>query len=154
MAVVQHTGANPQRLKLELTESLLVGNMEEIIKKMFSLKGQGIDFSLDDFGTGYSSLAYLSRLPLNQLKIDKSFIDDALTNPGDAAIARTIIDLAHSLGLGVIAEGVETDAQRAFLAGAGCHAYQGYFFGRPLPVDGFEARVVSHTLITESETTK
>ena len=144
MTVVQRTGANPLHLKLELTESLLVGNISDIIEKMVRLKSQGIGFSLDDFGTGYSSLSYLSRLPLDQLKIDRSFVSDALTNPDDAAIARTIIALAHSLRLGVIAEGVETDAQREFLAGAGCHAYQGYFFGRPLPVAEFEAFVRSH----------
>jgi EAL domain-containing protein (putative c-di-GMP-specific phosphodiesterase class I) len=139
MAVVQHTGANPRRLKLELTESLLVGNVTEIIEKMFSLKDQGVGFALDDFGTGYSSLAYLSRLPLDQLKIDKSFVSNVVVNLGDAAIARTIIALAHSLHLDVIAEGVETAAQRDFLASAGCHAYQGYFFGRPLPLADFEA---------------
>jgi diguanylate cyclase (GGDEF)-like protein/PAS domain S-box-containing protein len=108
MSVVQRTGVNPQRLKLELTESLLVGDVAEIIEKMEALKASGIGFSLDDFGTGYSSLAYLSRLPLDQLKIDKSFVNDVMTNPDDAAIARTIIALAHSLRLGVIAEGVET----------------------------------------------
>ncbi|HOE41217.1 MAG TPA: EAL domain-containing protein [Rhodoferax sp.] len=144
MAVVQRTGANPLRLKLELTESLLVGNIADIIEKMVSLKSRGIDFSLDDFGTGYSSLSYLSRLPLNQLKIDRSFVSDVLINPDDAAIAKTIIALAHSLRLGVIAEGVETDAQREFLTGAGCHAYQGYLFSRPLPVAEFEAFVRSH----------
>jgi diguanylate cyclase (GGDEF)-like protein/PAS domain S-box-containing protein len=148
MAVVQRSGANPQRLKLELTESLLIGNVAEIIEKMESLKASGIGFSLDDFGTGYSSLAYLSRLPLDQLKIDKSFVNDVVTNPDDAAIARTIIALAHSLRLGVIAEGVETDAQRKFLASAGCHAYQGYFFGRPLPLDDFEAFVRNISLPT------
>lgn len=148
MAVVQRTGANAKRLKLELTESLLVGNVAEIIEKMELLKASGISFSLDDFGTGYSSLAYLSRLPLDQLKIDKSFVNDVVSNPDDAAIARTIIALAHSLRLGVIAEGVETDAQREFLASAGCHAYQGYFFSRPLPLENFEAFVRSISLPT------
>jgi diguanylate cyclase (GGDEF)-like protein len=148
MAIVQRTGANPMSVKLELTESLLVGNVVEIIEKMELLKASGISFSLDDFGTGYSSLAYLSRLPLDQLKIDKSFVNDVLTNPDDAAIARTIIALAHSLRLGVIAEGVETDAQREFLASAGCHAYQGYYFGRPLPLKDFEAFVRSISLPT------
>ncbi len=138
MAIVGSTGANPQRLKLELTESLLVGAMTDIIEKMFSLKGQGLGFALDDFGTGFSSLSYLSRLPLDQLKIDKSFISDVLINSRNAAIARTIIALADSLGLGVIAEGVEADEERKFLANAGCHAYQGYLFSRPLPLDGFE----------------
>ena len=146
MAVVQRAGANPQRLKLELTEGLLVANVDDTIGKMRSLKASGIGFSLDDFGTGYSSLAYLSRLPLDQLKIDKSFVNDVVTNPDDAAIARTIIALARSLRLGVIAEGVETGAQREFLASAGCHAYQGYFFSRPLPLEGFEAFVRSVTL--------
>jgi len=127
-----------------LGESLLVGNISDIIEKMVSLKGRRIDFSLDDFGTGHSSLGYLSRLPLDQLKIDKSLVNDVLTNPDDAAIAKTIIALAHSLRLGVIAEGVETDAQREFLADASCHAYQGYLFGRPLPVAEFEAFVRSH----------
>jgi EAL domain-containing protein (putative c-di-GMP-specific phosphodiesterase class I) len=148
MSVVHRTGANAQRLKLELTESLLAGDVVEIISKMELLKASGISFSLDDFGTGYSSLAYLSRLPLNQLKIDKSFVNDVVTSPDAAAIARTIIALAHSLRLGVIAEGVETDAQREFLAGAGCHAYQGYFFSRPLPLEDFEALVRSISLST------
>jgi diguanylate cyclase (GGDEF)-like protein/PAS domain S-box-containing protein len=137
-AVLQQTGANPYRLKLELTESLLVSNVDEVIEKMFALKARGVGFSLDDFGTGYSSLSYLKRLPLDQLKIDQSFVRDILSDPNDAAIAKTIIALAESLGLGVIAEGVETAAQRDFLADSGCYAYQGYFFSRPLPLNGFE----------------
>ena len=138
LKVIANTGANPERLKLELTESLLVNNVQEIIGKMQVLKGHGVKFSLDDFGTGYSSLSYLKRLPLDQLKIDQSFVRDVLTDPNDAAIAKTVVALSDSLGLGVIAEGVETEAQRDFLAGSGCHAYQGYFYSRPLPLEGFE----------------
>jgi EAL domain-containing protein (putative c-di-GMP-specific phosphodiesterase class I) len=137
--VLDHTGANPNKLKLELTESLLLNNVEDIIAKMTILKARGLSFSLDDFGTGYSSLAYLKRLPLYQLKIDQSFVRDILTDPNDAAIARTIVALAQSLGLSVIAEGVETDAQRDFLARNGCHAYQGYLFSKPVPIEQFEA---------------
>jgi len=137
--VLKITGANPQRLKLELTESLLVSNVADVIQKMFALKAKGVGFSLDDFGTGYSSLSYLKRLPLDQFKIDQSFVRDVLSDPNDASIVRTIIALAQNLGLGVIAEGVETQTQRDFLAGSGCHAYQGYFFSRPLPLEEFEA---------------
>jgi EAL domain-containing protein (putative c-di-GMP-specific phosphodiesterase class I) len=141
LQVLHKTGANPQRLKLELTESLLVDNIETTIETMITLKASGIGFSLDDFGTGYSSLQYLKRLPLDQLKIDQSFVREVLLDANDAAIARTIVALSKGLGLGVIAEGVETVAQRDFLAAAGCHAYQGYLFGRPLPLAGFEALV-------------
>jgi len=135
---IRRTGANPNRLKLELTESVLVDNVQDIIEKMHALKARGVVFSLDDFGIGYSSLSYLKRLPLDQLKIDQSFVRDVLVDPNDAAIARTIVALAQSLGLGVIAEGVETEEQRDFLADAGCHAYQGFYFCRPLPIEGFE----------------
>jgi EAL domain-containing protein (putative c-di-GMP-specific phosphodiesterase class I) len=138
LAVLATTGADPQRLKLELTESLLVHDIEEVIEKMFILRAKGVGFSLDDFGTGYSSLSYLKRLPLDQLKIDRSFVRDILVNPSDAAIARTIVTLAESLGLNAVAEGVETKAQQDFLASAGCHAYQGYLFSRPLPLNEFE----------------
>jgi diguanylate cyclase (GGDEF)-like protein/PAS domain S-box-containing protein len=138
LAVVADSGADPERLKLELTESMLLDDIEDIIAKMSALKARGLSFSLDDFGTGYSSLSYLKRLPLSQLKIDQAFVRDILADPNDAAIARTIIDLAQSLGLAVIAEGVESEAQRDFLAGHGCDAYQGYLFGRPVPMAEFE----------------
>lgn len=139
LAIIRKTGARPDRLKLELTESVLVDNVQDIIEKMGALKAKGVVFSLDDFGIGYSSLSYLKLLPLDQLKIDRSFVRDVLVDPNDAVIAKTIVALARSLGLGVIAEGVETAEQRDFLAAAGCHAYQGYYFCRPLPIDEFEA---------------
>ena len=141
LTVIKETGANPHRLKLELTESLLVDDIEGVIAKMTALKKLGVGFSLDDFGTGYSSLAYLKRLPLDQLKIDQGFVRDILTDSNDAAIAKMVIVLAESLGLVVIAEGVETEAQRDFLASQGCHAYQGYLFSKPVPVAEFEVLV-------------
>ena len=141
LAILDNTGANPQRLKLELTESLLVKDVEDIIAKMGALKARGVGFSLDDFGTGYSSLSYLKRLPLDQLKIDQGFVRNILTDPNDAAIAKMVVVLAESLGLSVIAEGVEILAQKDFLARQGCHAYQGYLFSRPLPLEEFEAFV-------------
>ena len=143
LAVLSRTGARPGRLKLELTESMLVANIEGVITKMEALKAVGVGFSLDDFGTGYSSLSYLKLLPLDQLKIDQGFVRDILTDPNDAAIAKMVIALGDSLGLAVMAEGVETEAQRLFLAHQGCHAYQGYLFSRPLPLAEFEALVAS-----------
>ena len=140
--VTRSSGAPANRLKLELTESLLVDDVDDIIAKMSALKAEGVGFSLDDFGTGYSSLSYLKRLPLDQLKIDQSFVRDALTDPNDAAIAKTIVALGQSLGLTVIAEGVETQAQRDFLWQNGCYAYQGYFFGRPGPVVGLDTFII------------
>ncbi len=133
--VLSATGAAPYQLKLELTESVLVDDMDSVISKMEALKAIGVSFSLDDFGTGYSSLVYLKRLPLDQLKIDQSFVRDVLSDSNDAAIASTVIALGHSLGLGVIAEGVETAEQRDFLEREGCQAYQGYLFSRPLAED-------------------
>ena len=139
LGVLARTGARARRLKLELTESLLVTHVEDVIEKMNALKTHGVGFSLDDFGTGYSSLSYLKRLPLDQLKIDQGFVRDILIDPNDTAISRTIVALAESLGLQAIAEGVETSAQRDLLASQGCHAYQGYLFSRPLPIDQFQA---------------
>ena len=141
IAVLRQTGANPQKLKLELTESLLLHNAKDIIAKMTALKIEGVSFSLDDFGTGRSSLSYLKRLPLAQLKIDQSFVCDVLTDSNHAAIASTIIGIGQSLGFAVIAEGVETEAQREFLASQGCHAYQGYLFGSPATAEDFRRQM-------------
>ncbi|NDP37265.1 MAG: EAL domain-containing protein [Rhodoferax sp.] len=135
LALLQQSGANPQRLKLELTESLLLTDTQDAIAKMTELRDAGVRFSLDDFGTGYSSLSYLKLLPLQQLKIDQSFVRDVLTDPNDAAIARTVLALGQSLGLGVVAEGVETVGQRDFLLQHGCIRFQGYLFGKPVPVE-------------------
>ncbi|MDP3229080.1 MAG: EAL domain-containing protein [Acidovorax sp.] len=142
LALLDRTGANPAQIKLELTESLLLDNVDNVISTMHALKRRGLGFSLDDFGTGYSSLSYLKRLPLDQIKIDQGFVRDVLLDPSDAAIARSIIALAGSLGLDVIAEGVETGAHLQFLLEHGCKAFQGYLFGRPLPLQDFEQRAL------------
>ncbi|HYD77250.1 bifunctional diguanylate cyclase/phosphodiesterase [Ramlibacter sp.] len=139
MQAIEQSGIQPHKLKLELTESLLADGIDVTIAKMGSLKEMGVALSLDDFGIGYSSLSYLKRLPLDQLKIDREFVKDILTDANDAAIARTVIGLAHSLNLDVIAEGVETPEQRDFLARQGCLSYQGYLFSRPLPIAELEA---------------
>ncbi|MEG2768345.1 MAG: EAL domain-containing protein, partial [Comamonas sp.] len=136
---LQVTGAKPSLLELELTEGMLLTDVEDTIQKMVQLKGIGVMFSLDDFGTGYSSLSYLKRLPLDKLKIDQSFVREVVTSTNDAAIARSIIALGNSLGLQVIAEGVETEAQRVFLAKNGCSYWQGFYFSRPQPAAEFEA---------------
>ncbi|MCW8200133.1 EAL domain-containing protein [Verminephrobacter aporrectodeae subsp. tuberculatae] len=138
LGTLDASGANPERLKLELTESLLLADVEDSIARMEQLRSHGVGFSLDDFGTGYSSLSYLKRLPLEQLKIDQSFVRDLQTNPNDAAIVRTILALADSLDLSVVAEGVETTGQFEFLHRHGCKAFQGYLFGRPMPCELLE----------------
>lgn len=145
LGTLQRTGARPDRLKLEITESLLMVSVEDVIAKMDILRGQGVGFSLDDFGTGYSSLTYLKRLPLDQVKIDASFVRDLLTDPNDAAIVRSIVALAKSLNLMVVAEGVETQEQCDVLAAENCHAYQGYLFSRALPPEEF-VRYVTQAL--------
>lgn len=138
LSALNNTGADPYKLKLELTESMLVYNVEDIIVKMTALKEKGVGFALDDFGTGYSSLTYLKRLPLDQLKIDQGFVRDILIDANDAAISQMIVALAESMGLTVIAEGVETDAQKDFLSTHGCHAYQGYLYSHPLSQEELE----------------
>ena len=140
--ILLHSGADPKRLRLELTESIMVRDVDHVVAKMSALRAQGVGFSLDDFGTGYSSLAYLKRLPIDQLKIDQGFVKDILSDHNDAAIAKMVIALADSIGLSVIAEGVETQEQRDCLAALGCHEYQGYLFGRPVPVKDFEASLL------------
>jgi diguanylate cyclase (GGDEF)-like protein/PAS domain S-box-containing protein len=132
------SGAQPYHLKLELTESAVLESVEETISKMQELKLLGLSFSMDDFGTGYSSLQYLKRLPLDQIKIDQSFVRDIATDPNDAAIVQTIIAMADSMDLGVMAEGVETREQREFLDKHGCQAFQGYLFSKPVPIEKFE----------------
>lgn len=137
-AAVQRHAINPMCLKLELTESILLDHIEETVITMNALQEIGIRFSLDDFGTGYSSLQYLKRLPLYQLKIDQSFVRDIAVDSSDQAIIRTIIAMAHTLNLNVIAEGVETEEQKVLLLKNGCTYYQGYLFGKPMPIDEFD----------------
>ncbi len=136
--ILIETGIRPHKLKLELTESALASDVEAVVEKMRLLKDFGLRFSLDDFGTGFSSLSYLRRMPLNQLKIDQSFIRDVTQNTSDASIVKTVIALGKGLGLSVIAEGVETAEQEQLLSEFGCDLYQGYFFGRPQPIEEFE----------------
>ncbi|QIL73026.1 EAL domain-containing protein [Diaphorobacter sp. HDW4B] len=143
LAALASTGADARHLRLELTESLLLEDIDDTVKKMSHLKSYGVGFSLDDFGTGYSSLSYLKRLPLDELKIDQGFVRDVLTDPNDAAIAKTIVALGTSLGLQVTAEGVETEAQRQFLERNHCYGWQGYLLSPPLPIREYEALVQS-----------
>lgn len=139
--IIARFAVNPKRLKLELTESVVLDNVADVVAKMHAIKALGVRLSLDDFGTGYSSLAYLKQLPLDQLKIDQSFVRDISTDPNDAVMVKTIIDMAKNFRLNVIAEGVETQAQLEFLKQNGCMAYQGYLFSKPVPIDQFERLV-------------
>jgi len=138
LATLRRTGANPRHLQIEITESVLMENTEAMIAKLNALKIYGIQFSIDDFGTGFSSLAYLKRLPLDQLKIDMSFVRDVATDASSRAIVQTIISLGQAMNLSVIAEGVEDERQQEVITELGCHSFQGYLFGRPVPVSEFE----------------
>lgn len=150
LAEVRRSGAPVDKLKLEVTESLAFGDLDASIRKLHVLRANGFSISLDDFGTGNSSLNYLTKLPLTQLKIDKSFVDELPASHRDAMVAQTIIAMGRGLGLDVIAEGVETAAQRDFLVAQGCHSFQGYLFGRPLPVREFEAKVLAALVAAEA----
>jgi diguanylate cyclase (GGDEF)-like protein/PAS domain S-box-containing protein len=135
LSALKVTGARPQQLKLEITESLLANDVEDVKSKMLKLQRCGVTFSIDDFGTGYSSLLYLKQLPISQLKIDQSFVMDIINSPNDQAIAQAVITLAYAMKLDAIAEGVETEAQRALLQDMGCGLYQGYLFGKPCALE-------------------
>jgi diguanylate cyclase (GGDEF)-like protein len=148
--VLQETGAPAHQLKLELTESAMVEDMEAVVARMQALRQLGVRFSIDDFGTGFSSLAYLKRLPLDQLKIDQGFVRDCLEDHNDASIAQTVIALGHSLGLEVIAEGVETAAHQAALQSWGCRFFQGYGISKPLPAQALEAFLTTHAAVAAS----
>ncbi|GAO27028.1 diguanylate cyclase [Alicycliphilus sp. B1] len=141
--LLQDTGAPAHRLELELTESLVLEDVEDSIAKMHRLRVKGVRFAVDDFGTGYSSLSYLTRLPLHRLKIDKSFVHHLGESHSDDVVVQTILGMARNLELEVVAEGVETEAQRAFLARHGCDLYQGYLLARPMPVAQLEAMRLS-----------
>lgn len=136
--ILEETGINPALLKLEITESVILENVEDTITKMYAIKDLGVNFSMDDFGTGYSSLSYLQKLPLEQLKIDQSFVKNMSINKHNLAIVRTILSLGKNLDLNVIAEGVETEDQQGYLTSYGCMIFQGYLFGRPIPLEQFK----------------
>jgi predicted signal transduction protein with EAL and GGDEF domain len=150
ITIIHACGINPHKLKLELTESSLLKNVEYSIEKMQRLQDAGIGFSMDDFGIGYSSLSYLKKLPLDQLKIDQTFVRDIAIDPNDAVIVRTIIAMAENMNLNVIAEGVETELQKQFLEQNGCLMFQGFYFGRPMPVDAFEELITMPRQLTEN----
>ena len=139
--LVRAAGVDPSLIELEITESQLMQDPDHAIRMMNALRDSGIRMAIDDFGTGYSSLSYLTRLPVAALKIDRSFVADALTDAADAAIVRTIIDMAHTLDFTVVAEGVETDGQMAFLRQFGCEQGQGFLFAHPMPAEQFSALI-------------
>jgi len=133
---------DPAKLKLELTESVIISGVEPVVSKMNILRTSGIEFALDDFGTGYSSLSYLRQLPVSQLKIDRSFVQESFESPGGASLIKSIVRMGLDLDLTVLADGIETAAQHLFLLDCGCHEFQGYYFGRPVPDEDFKAHVM------------
>lgn len=138
-AILRQSGLEPQFLLLELTESLVMHDAEQFVATLEALDNLGVQLAVDDFGTGYSNLAYLKRFLVSQLKIDRTFVGDIVSDPDDAAIVKAVISLAHSLNLRVVAEGVETQGQLEFLAANGCDEIQGYLVGRPMPQEQFKA---------------
>jgi EAL domain-containing protein (putative c-di-GMP-specific phosphodiesterase class I) len=138
-AALHRHGVEPSRLRLEVAERAVLSDLDEVAARMQALKGLGVQLSLDDFGTGYSSLSCLKRLPLDQIKIDHGFVRDVTSDPASAVMVQTITDMARNFGLETIAEGVETEAQLAFLKHHGCMAYQGWFFGKPVSAEGLQA---------------
>ncbi|MGR9012681.1 MAG: EAL domain-containing protein [Gammaproteobacteria bacterium] len=148
--ILLETGANPARLKLEITESVILDNVEDTITKMHAIRDLGVSFSMDDFGTGYSSLSYLQKLPLEQLKIDQSFVKNMTASNNDSAIIRTILSLGKSLALNIIAEGVETEVQREHLTNYGCLIFQGYLFGRPVTAKQFKQNLLADCMENSS----
>ena len=148
--MIKKHGINASRLKLELTESVVLDDLDSVVAKMLTLRDVlGVSLSLDDFGTGYSSLSYLKQLPLDQIKIDQSFVRDMTTDTSDAMMVKNIIDMAHNFGLNVIAEGVETEDQLSLLKKNGCMSYQGYLFSKPIPIEQFEAALNQNHLLDE-----
>jgi EAL domain-containing protein (putative c-di-GMP-specific phosphodiesterase class I) len=139
--ILRETGANPQRLCLEITEGIVLQDADQVIEKMRRLRTCGLSFSIDDFGTGYSSLSYLQRLPLRELKIDKTFVNDLATNTTSEAIVRAIVALGLGMKIDVLAEGVETEVQKDRLTALGCDRMQGYLFARPLNLDVMERKL-------------
>lgn len=137
--ILAESGLDPHLLELEVTEGLLLDNTEEAIETLAELRRLGVSIALDDFGTGYSSLSYLKRLPVDKIKVDKGFIRDLMSDTRDAAIVNSIIAMAHNLGMNVVAEGVETEAQHQFLLEHGCDSFQGYLFAKPMPFEHFTA---------------